>query len=80
MVVTGGPGVGKTTLVNAILPIVSAKDVNILLCAPTGRAAKQLNEATGLAARTIHRLLEADPRRGGFRRNGDNHGPRRRLP
>ena len=72
VVVTGGPGVGKTTLVNAVLRILAAKGVNMLLCAPTGRAAKRLSEATGLEARTIHRLLEADPRRGGFRRNGDN--------
>ena len=72
MVVTGGPGVGKTTLMNAILRILAAKDVNVVLCAPTGRAAKRLNEATGLEARTIHRLLEADPRRGGFRRDGDS--------
>ena len=72
VVVTGGPGVGKTTLMNAILRILAAKDVNMVLCAPTGRAAKRLNEATGLEARTIHRLLEADPRRGGFRRNDDN--------
>ena len=72
MVVTGGPGVGKTTLMNAILRILAAKDVNMLLCAPTGRAAKRLSEATGLEAKTIHRLLEADPRRGGFKRNGDN--------
>ena len=72
MVVTGGPGVGKTTLVNAILRILAAKNVNMALCAPTGRAAKRLSEATGRQARTIHRLLEADPRRGGFQRNGDN--------
>ena len=72
VVVTGGPGVGKTTLLNAILRILAAKDVNMLLCAPTGRAAKRLSEATGREARTIHRLLEADPRRGGFRRGGDN--------
>ena len=72
VVVTGGPGVGKTTLLNAILRILAAKDVNMVLCAPTGRAAKRLSEATGREARTIHRLLEADPRRGGFRRDGDN--------
>ena len=72
MVVTGGPGVGKTTLMNAILRILAAKDVNMALCAPTGRAAKRLSEATGLEAKTIHRLLEADPRRGGFKRGGDN--------
>ena len=67
-----GRGVGKTTLMNTILRILAAKDVSILLCAPTGREAKRLSEATGLGARTIHRLLEADPRRGGFKRNGDN--------
>ena len=72
MVVTGGPGVGKTTLMNAILHILAAKEVGMLLCAPTGRAAKRLSEATGYEATTIHRLLEADPRRGGFRRDGDN--------
>ena len=72
MVVTGGPGVGKTTLMNAILHILAAKEVGMLLCAPTGRAAKRLSEATGYEATTIHRLLEADPRRGGFRKGGDN--------
>ena len=72
MVVTGGAGVGKTTLMNAILRILAAKDVNILLSAPTGGAAKRLSEATGLEARTINRLLEADPRLGGFRRGSDN--------
>jgi exodeoxyribonuclease V alpha subunit len=72
LVITGGPGVGKTTIVNAILAVLAAKDVGILLCAPTGRAAKRMTEATGFEARTIHRLLEADPARGGFRRGGDN--------
>ena len=72
MVITGGPGVGKTTLLNAILRILAAKDVGVVLGAPTGRAAKRLSEATGLEARTIHRLLEADPGRGGFRRDSDN--------
>jgi exodeoxyribonuclease V alpha subunit len=72
LVITGGPGVGKTTLVNAILRILSAKDVRLLLCAPTGRAAKRMNEATGFEAKTIHRLLEVDPRTGGFRRDGEN--------
>ena len=71
-VITGGPGVGKTTIVNAILRILSAKGVDILLCAPTGRAAKRMSEATGFEARTIHRLLEVDPRTGGFKRNGEN--------
>ena len=72
LVITGGPGVGKTTIVNAILRILSAKDARLLLCAPTGRAAKRMNEATGLEAKTIHRLLEVDPKKGGFRKNTEN--------
>ncbi|MBV9964117.1 MAG: AAA family ATPase, partial [Alphaproteobacteria bacterium] len=68
LVITGGPGVGKTTLVNSILKILSVKGVAIALCAPTGRAAKRLSESTGLEAKTIHRLLETDPRTGAFRR------------
>jgi exodeoxyribonuclease V alpha subunit len=69
LVITGGPGVGKTTLVNSILKILVAKNVVIALCAPTGRAAKRLSESTGFEAKTIHRLLETDPRSGVFRRN-----------
>jgi exodeoxyribonuclease V alpha subunit len=72
LVITGGPGVGKTTIVNAILQILAAKATNLLLCAPTGRAAKRMKEATSLEARTIHRLLEVDPKNGGFRRDSDN--------
>lgn len=64
LVITGGPGVGKTTLVNTILAIVRAKKVRCLLCAPTGRAAKRLGESTGSEAFTIHRLLEVQPGRG----------------
>jgi len=64
--------VGKTTIVNAILRILSAKHVKLLLCAPTGRAAKRMNETTGLEAKTIHRLLEVDPKGGGFRRDHEN--------
>ena len=72
LVITGGPGVGKTTIVNAILRILAAKGVTLLLCAPTGRAAKRMTEATGFEAKTIHRLLEVDPKGGGFKRNGNN--------
>jgi exodeoxyribonuclease V alpha subunit len=72
MVITGGPGVGKTTLVNSLLRILRAKSAEVALCAPTGRAAKRLSDSTGLDARTIHRLLEADPASGGFRRDESN--------
>ncbi len=72
LVITGGPGVGKTTLVNSILKVLAAKGVRVALCAPTGRAAKRLAESAGLEARTIHRLLEADPKTGGFKR-GEAH-------
>ena len=71
-VITGGPGVGKTTIVNSILRILAAKDMDLSLCAPTGRAAKRLTEATGFEAKTIHRLLEVDPKTGGFRHGSDN--------
>ena len=72
LVMTGGPGVGKTTIVKAILRILAAKGTGLLLCAPTGRAAKRMTEATGFEAKTIHRLLEVDPKSGGFRRGDDN--------
>jgi exodeoxyribonuclease V alpha subunit len=72
MVITGGPGVGKTTLLDAILRILTAKGTKILLAAPTGRAAKRMTEQTGIEAKTIHRLLEIDPKSGGFRRGADN--------
>src|ERR1700736_630376 len=69
LVITGGPGVGKTTLVNSLLKILLAKTIAIALCAPPGRAAKRLAESTGVEAKTIHRLLEPDPRTGSFGRN-----------
>jgi exodeoxyribonuclease V alpha subunit len=72
LVITGGPGVGKTTLVRSILLILRAKKLDCLLCAPTGRAAKRLGEVTGLEAKTIHRLLEFQPASGGFTRDANN--------
>lgn len=72
MVITGGPGTGKTTITKAIVEICRRLKKNVLLAAPTGRAAKRLSEATGEEAQTIHRLLEFDPRVGGFSRNETN--------
>jgi exodeoxyribonuclease V alpha subunit len=72
MIITGGPGVGKTTIVRGLLEIFIAKGMRCALCAPTGRAAKRLQESTGRDARTIHRLLEFDPQETGFKRNLDN--------
>jgi exodeoxyribonuclease V alpha subunit len=71
-VITGGPGVGKTSSLDAILRILVAKGVKVALAAPTGRAAKRMTEQTGLEAKTIHRLLEIDPKHGGFSRNEEN--------
>ena len=71
-VITGGPGVGKTTTVNSILKIIQAKRARVTLCAPTGRAAKRLSESTGQEATTIHRLLDFDPSAFDFKRNADN--------
>lgn len=71
-VITGGPGVGKTTLVNSLLKILKAKRVRIGLCAPTGRAAKRLTESTGMEAKTVHRLLEFDPTQFAFKHNDEN--------
>jgi exodeoxyribonuclease V alpha subunit len=66
IVVTGGPGVGKTTIVRAILDVMKRAHLQVRLAAPTGRAAKRLSEATSHEASTLHRLLEYDPRQGGF--------------
>ena len=69
MVITGGPGTGKTTIINAIIKIFSKLKVKTLLAAPTGRAAKRMSEATGYEAKTIHRLLEYSFVKGGFQKN-----------
>ncbi len=71
MIITGGPGTGKTTIINAVLRIYAKLSTNILLAAPTGRAAKRMSEATGFEAKTIHRLLEFSLQKGGFQRNED---------
>lgn len=71
LVITGGPGTGKTTLLNCILHILGEED-NCLLAAPTGRAAKRMAEATGREAKTIHRLLEFSGEEGQFSRDADN--------
>ncbi len=68
LVLTGGPGTGKTTIVRAIIDIFAAKNLKVGLCAPTGRAAKRLSESTGREAKTIHRLLEFDAGIGTFKR------------
>ena len=73
MLLTGGPGTGKTTVVHALLHIFRSMDMTVALCAPTGRAAKRLSESTSMEAKTIHRLLEMEFEEGGghghFRRN-----------
>jgi exodeoxyribonuclease V alpha subunit len=71
MVITGGPGTGKTTIINAVLKIFTRLKAAIMLAAPTGRAAKRMSEATGFEAKTIHRLLEYSFQKGGFQRNED---------
>ena len=72
VVLTGGPGTGKTTLINSLVKILEKKGQRIVLASPTGRAAKRLSEVTGKEAKTIHRLLEFSPKEGGFKRNEDN--------
>jgi exodeoxyribonuclease V alpha subunit len=69
MIITGGPGTGKTTIINAILKIVTQLKIKILLAAPTGRAAKRMSEATGRPAQTIHRMLAFSFKKGGFQKN-----------
>lgn len=72
LIITGGPGTGKTTIITAILRIFQQLKLRILLAAPTGRAAKRMTEATGWEAKTIHRLLEYSPQKGGFKRDQDD--------
>jgi exodeoxyribonuclease V alpha subunit len=72
LVITGGPGTGKTTIINAILKIFVKLGVNIMLAAPTGRAAKRMSEATGQEAKTIHRMLEYSIQKGGFQKNEEH--------
>ncbi len=72
MVITGGPGVGKTTLLRTLVTLLIRHNVRILLAAPTGRAARRLSEATGQSASTLHRLLEFQPGGAGFTRNASN--------
>lgn len=72
IVLTGGPGTGKTTIINAIIKVFAEVRAKILLAAPTGRAAKRMAETSGREARTIHRLLEYSPKEDGFARNEDN--------
>ncbi len=69
LVITGGPGTGKTTIVKAIVDIFHAWGKKVLLAAPTGRAAKRLSETTQTEAKTLHRTLEYNPKQGNFRRN-----------
>ena len=71
MVLTGGPGTGKTTTTHGIINLFKHSDMKVLLTAPTGRAAKRMSEATGMEAKTIHRLLECKPPEG-YKKNEDN--------
>lgn len=71
MILTGGPGTGKTTTIHGIIDLFKRSNMDVILAAPTGRAAKRLSEATGMKAKTIHRLLEYKPPEG-YKRNEDN--------
>lgn len=72
LVITGGPGVGKTTLVHSLVKVLAAKKLRLMLCAPTGRAAKRMSELSGMEAKTIHRLLAFEPGTGRFRHDARN--------
>jgi exodeoxyribonuclease V alpha subunit len=74
-IITGGPGTGKSTLTKSILTILKAKNIQMALCSPTGRAAKRLSECTGMEAKTIHRTLGFDPKKGGFTHDRDRPLP-----
>jgi len=71
-ILTGGPGTGKTTILQALVSILKAKKTKILLAAPTGRAARRMAESTSHFAQTVHRLLKFDPSQGGFTQNEQN--------
>ena len=75
LIITGGPGTGKTTLTRSIISILKAQGVRIALCSPTGRAAKRLSECTRMEAKTIHRLLGFDPKKNGFLYHKENPLP-----
>jgi len=72
LVITGGPGVGKTTLIRSLVKVLAAKKLRVMLCAPTGRAAKRMAELSGMEAKTIHRMLAFEPGTGNFRHNARN--------
>ncbi len=72
LIITGGPGTGKTTIINAIIKILKKAGAKILLAAPTGRAAKRMSEATWERARTIHRMLDYSMKKAGFKKNNKN--------
>src|SRR5699024_3510764 len=72
LVITGGPGTGKTTILRFVITLLEEMGTEYALCAPTGRAAKRMGEATGRDASTIHRLLEYSYGEGGFGRNAEN--------
>lgn len=72
LIITGGPGVGKTTILQSILRILTAKGIHPILAAPTGRAARRMSESTGEEAKTIHRLLEFAPGGEGFKKNASS--------
>ncbi len=74
-VITGGPGVGKTTIIRALVEVFAARKLTVCLAAPTGRAAKRMEEATHHEAKTIHRLLKFQPRTGKFEHNEENPLP-----